>query len=165
MASENSLNEKSLVINEIKDAIKNSEAVVLFKYHGLNVADISRIRKDLMASNSEVKIYKNTLTKRALDELKINLDEFLEGPNAIMFGKSILEPIKVLDNVAKTNKALEMRAGIINGEVVSLEVIKEYAAIPSREGLLTMFAVGLTQYVREFAIGLDLYAKKLEEEK
>lgn len=162
MASEKILNEKKLVVSEIVDNIKNSESVILFQYQGLTVAEMSELRNQLKEVNSTVKIYKNTLLKRALDEINVDMNEFLEGPNAILFGSSLLEPIKIISEYAKKHDKLDIRVGIISGDVASLDVIKDYASIPSREGLLTMLAGGMIQYVRDLAIGLNLYAEKLE---
>lgn len=162
MASEKILNEKKLVVSEIVDNIKNSESVILFQYQGLSVAEMSELRNKLKEVNSTTKIYKNTLLKRALDEINIDMNEFLEGPNAILFGSSLLEPIKIISEYAKDHDKLDIRVGIISGDVASLDVIKDYASIPSREGLLTMLAGGMIQYVRDLAIGLNLYAEKLE---
>ena len=162
MASEKILNEKKVIVSEIIDNIKNSESVILFQYQGLTVAEMSELRNKLNEGGSSVRIYKNTLLKRALDELKINMDEFLEGPNAILFGKELLEPIKIISEFAKSHDKLNIRVGIISGDVASLDTIKEYANIPSREGLLTMLAGGMIQYVRDLSISLNLYAEKLE---
>ena len=162
MASEKILESKKAVVNEIEDLIKNSESVVIFSYQGLTVSDLTNLRKELRKADGEIKVFKNTLVKRALDDLKIDLDGFLEGPNAIMFGHELLEPIKVLSNFAKDNEKAEIRVGVISGSVADLKTINEYASIPSREGLLTMLAGGMIQYVRDLAIGLNLYAEKLE---
>ena len=162
MASEKILNEKKLVVSEIVDKIKNSESVILFQYQGLTVAEMSELRNQLKEVDSTVKIYKNTLLKRALDEINIDMNDFLEGPNAILFGSSLLEPIKIISEYAKKHDKLDIRVGIISGDVASLDVIKDYASIPSREGLLTMLAGGMIQYVRDLAIGLNLYAEELE---
>ena len=128
----------------------------------MTVDDLSTLRKELKTVNADVKIYKNTLLKRAADELNINLDEFLAGPNAVCFGESLLEPIKIVSEFAKKNNKLDIRVGVISGSVADVNVIKEYAAIPSREGLLTMLAGGMIQYVRDLAIGLNLYAETKE---
>ena len=93
---------------------------------------------------------------------KLNIDDFLTGPNAILFGKDLLEPIKLLSEFAKKNKKVDIRVGIISGSVQDKDVIKEYAEIPSYEGLLTMLAGGMMQFVRDLAVSLDLYAKNLE---
>ena len=162
MASEKILNAKKEVVSEITDKIKNSESVILFQYQGLTVSDLSELRNNLRDAEAEVKIYKNTLLKRALDDLELSLDGFLEGPNAVLFGKNLLEPIKVIAEFAKTHEKLDIRVGIISGQKADLDVIKEYASIPSREGLLTMLAGGMMQYVRDLSIGLNLYAEQLE---
>ena len=163
MASTENLKAKNEIVNEITESIKNSEAVILFTYQGLTVSDLSELRRELRNSQSELKVYKNTLTKRALDSLNINLDEFLEGPNAIIFGKDLLEPIKAISKFAKAHSNVEIRVGIISGAVADVNVINEYAAIPSIEGLLTMLAGGMIEHVRNLSIGLNLYAEQLEE--
>ena len=162
MASQKNIDLKKDIVSEIVDKIKNSESVIIFQYQGLTVSDLSDLRVKLRDTDAEVKVYKNTLLKRALDEVKVDLTDFLEGPNAILFGKNLLEPIKVLSDYAKENDKLDIRVGIISGSRADLDVIKEYASIPSREGLLTMLAGGMIQYVRDLAIGLNLYADQLE---
>ena len=162
MASTKILDVKKGIVSDIVDRVKNSESVILFAYQGLTVAEMSDLRRKLREASADVKIYKNTLTKRALEELKINLDEFLEGPNALVFGKNLLEPIKVISDFAKEHDKLNIRVGIVSGEIADTTVLKEYASIPSREGLLTMLAGGMIEYVRELAIGLNLYAEQLE---
>ena len=126
------------------------------------VKDIKN-RKKLRETDATVKVYKNTLLKRALDELNLSFDGFLEGPNAILFGKNLLEPIKVIADFAKEHDKLEIRVGIISGSVADLATINEYATIPSREGLLTMLAAGMMEHVRNLSIALNLYAEGKEE--
>ena len=162
MASSKILEQKKQVVNEIVDKLKNSESVIIFQYQGMTVEELSDLRRKLKEVDSDVKVYKNTLLKRAADELKINLDDFLEGPNAILFGASLLEPIKVISEFAKSHDKLDIRVGVISGDVADLSVIKEYASIPSREGLLTMLAGGMMQYVKDLAISLNLYAEQME---
>lgn len=163
MASEKNLNLKKEVVNEISEKIKNSASVIVFTYQGMTVADMAALRNELKKSNSEVKIYKNTLAKRAFNDANIKNDEFWEGPNAILFGSELLEPIKVISKFSKENDHIEIRTGLADGKILTIDEIKAYAEIPSMEGLLTMFAGGLMEHVRNVAIGLDLYAKKLEE--
>ena len=162
MASSKVLDTKKAIVSEITDKIKNSESVVLFEYQGLTVAEVSELRKKLRDAEGEVRVYKNTLLKRSLDDLNIDLNGFLEGPNAIMFGKNLLETIKVISEFAKSHDKMNIRVGIINGEKAELSVINEYATIPSYEGLLTMLAAGMMEHVRNLSIGLNLYAEKLE---
>ena len=163
MASKKILEAKAGVVSEISEKVKASESVIIFSYQGLTVAEFTELRRNLKDANGEVKIYKNTLVKRALNDLSINVeDSFLEGPNAIVFGESLLEPIKVLSKFAKEHEKATIRVGIISGNVASLETINEYASIPSREGLLTQLAGGMIQYVRDLSIALNLYSEQLE---
>ncbi len=162
MASEKIIAQKKAIVAELVDKLKTSEAVIIFQYQGLTVDDLKALRRELKPVDADVKIYKNTLLKRAADELKINLDGFLEGPNAICFGKTLLEPIKIVSEFAKKNNKLDIRVGIISGDVADLATIKEYAEIPSREGLLTMLAGGMMQYVKDLAISLNLYSEQKE---
>ena len=164
MASERILEEKKLIVSEIVDKIKNSESVILFQYQGLSVAELTELRTKLKEVNSEIKVYKNTLLKLACDELNIDINEFLEGPNAILFGTDLLEPIKIISNYAKAHDKLDIRVGVLSGSVSDKDVIREYASIPSREGLLTMLASGMIQYVKDLSIALNLYAEKMEGE-
>lgn len=163
MASKKILEAKAAVVSEISEKVKASESVIVFSYQGLTVAEFTELRRNLKDANGEVKIYKNTLVRRALNDLSIGMDDaFLEGPNAIVFGGSLLEPIKVLSKFAKEHEKATIRVGIISGNVASLETINEYASIPSREGLLTQLAGGMIQYVRDLSIALNLYSKQLE---
>ena len=162
MASTKILEQKKNIVKEIVDKLKKSESVIIFQYQGMTVEELSSLRRELREVNADVKVYKNTLLKRAADELKLNLDDFLEGPNAILFGETLLEPIKIVSDFAKKHEKLDIRVGVISGSVADLNAIKEYASIPSREGLLTMLAGGMMQYVRDLAIGLNLYAEQKE---
>ncbi len=164
MASEKILNQKKETVKEITDKIKNSQSVILFNYKESTVADLQGLRRELKKVDSEVKVYKNTLVKIALDGMNVDLSEFLEGQNAIVFGKDLLEPIKAIDSFAKEHDNVKIITGMVNGEVVSLDQINDYASIPSMEGLLTMFAGGLIEHVKNLSIALNLYAEKLGEE-
>lgn len=164
MASEKILNSKKETVAEITDKLNNSKSVIVFNYKSSSVSDMQELRKELKKVDSEVKVYKNTLVRRALDDKNVDLSSELEGQNAIIFGKEILEPIKALDEFAKNHDNVKLVAGLVEGEVVSLDTIKEYASIPSMEGLLTMFAGGLIEHVKNLSIALNLYADKLGEE-
>ena len=68
MASSKILEAKKSIVSEIQDNVKNSESVILFTYQGLSVSDMSELRRELRNIDSEIKVYKNTLVKRALNE-------------------------------------------------------------------------------------------------
>ena len=163
MANQKIIEAKANVVSEIESKVKDSASIVLFEYRGLTVSETNELRRKLRETDSEYKVYKNTLTKRALDNLKIDLGDELNGPKAIAFGKDAVAPIKVLSVFAKNHKALELKIGYVDGEVADTKMLNELASIPSREGLLTMFASGLLAIPKDFAICLDLHSKNLEE--
>jgi large subunit ribosomal protein L10 len=162
MASERSLGLKKNVVNEINAKLDNSKTLLLVDYQGMSVHEINALRQSLKDNGSDLKVYKNTLASLALKEKGIKLDDYMTGPNAYIFSKDIIEPIKIVSEVAKGNENLTIKAGYIDGEFASKEVIEEYASIPSYEGLLTMFAGGLIEHVKNVSIALNLYAEKLE---
>ena len=156
------IEQKATVVSEIKEKLENAKSVVMFDYRGLSVQEVTELRRKLRENNADYKVYKNTLTKRALDELNIDMDDYLAGPSAISFGTDEISIVKVLNDFAKDHKALELKAGIIEGKVASMDDLKRYAAIPSRDMLLTQLAAGLMGTVRDLSICLDLYAKDKE---
>ena len=162
MASEKVIEQKQSVVKEIIDNFENSESVVFFEYSGLNVADMTQLRKRLRENNADMKIYKNTLTKRALTQLNFDLENNLQGPRAVAYGKDAVTPVKLLAEYKKINNNLKIITGIVEGKIVSINVLEELANLPSREGLITMFAGGLMSYVRDFAICIDLHRQNLE---
>ena len=162
MANAKIIEQKAGVVSEIKEKFENAKSVVAFDYRGLSVAEVTELRRKLREAGADYKVYKNTLTKRALDELNIDMNEYLAGPSAIAFGTDELSIVKIINDFAKEHEALELKAGIVEGKVAGLEDLKRYAAIPSRDMLLTMLAAGLMGTVRDLSICLDLYSKEKE---
>ncbi len=162
MASERNLKLKKDLVDEINAKIDNSKTILLVDYQGMSVDELSSLRQSLKDSGSDLKVYKNTLASRAFEEKGIKLDDYMTGPNAFIFSKDIIEPIKLVSKVAKDNENLTIKAGYIDGAFADLNTIKEYSNIPSYEGLLTMFAGGLIEHVKNLSIALNLYAENLE---
>ena len=163
MANAKIIEKKAEVVSEIKGKFENAKSVVVFDPRGLNVTEVTELRRALRDSGSDYKVYKNTLAKRAVDSLDIKLGEFLEGPSAISFSDDELAPVRVISEFAKNHENIELKAGIVEGKVVGAKELAKYAAIPSRDTLLTMLASGLMGTVKNLSICLDLYAKQKEE--
>ena len=163
MANPKILEQKQLVIDEIKEKIENSNGVVLFDYRGLTDAEIKELKVALRNVDSEYKVYKNTLMQRALSDLNIDISEHLNGPSALAYSVDQIAPIKVLADFMKKHKAVTLKVGLVDKEVTSSSELEKLATIPSREGLLTMLAGGMLAIPKDLAICLDLYAKNLEE--
>ena len=163
MASEKILMQKQSVIDEIKDRAEKASTIVLFDYRGITDSEAKELRIKLRETNSDYKVYKNTLMARAFNDLGIDLSEGLTGPSAFAFGEDLVAPIKVLSDFAKSHPALVLKVGIVDGEKADSAKLAEYAKLPSREGLLTMLAAGMMGIPRDLSICLDLYAKQKEE--
>ena len=164
MASAKIIEQKKAIVSEIKEKFENAKSVVLFDARGLKVSEVNELRRALRESGSEYKVYKNTLTKRAVESAGIDLEQYLEGPTAISFSQDELAPVKIISDFAKKHEALELKAGIVEGKIANVDELKSYAIIPSREGLLTMLAGGMIGAVRDLSICLDLYSKDKEKE-
>lgn len=163
MASEKILKQKQMVIDEIKDRVQTSKTIVLFDYRGITDSESKELRVKLRESNSDYKVYKNTLMSRAFGELNIDLDESLTGPSAFAYGEDQIAPIKTLAEFAKSHPALVLKVGIVDGETADQAKLAEYATLPSRDGLLTMLAGGMMGIARDLSICLDLYSQQKEE--
>ena len=163
MASEAILKQKQAVIDEIKDRVQNANTIVLFDYRGITDSEAKELRVKLRESNSDYKVYKNTLMARAFNELNIDLNDSLNGPSAFAYGEDQIAPIKILSDFAKDHPALVLKVGIVDGEKADQAKLAEYATIPSRDGLLTMLAGGMMGIPRDLSNCLDLYSQQKEE--
>lgn len=163
MASQKILEQKQVVIDEIKERVQGANTIVLFDYRGITDSEAKELRTKLRESGSDYKVYKNTLMARAFNDLGIDLNESLNGPSAFAFGEDQIAPIKILSDFAKDHPALVLKVGIVDGEKADQAKLAEYATIPSREGLLTMLAGGMIGIVKDLSICLDLYSQQKDE--
>ena len=163
MASKAILEQKQVVIDEIKDRASNAKSIVLFDYRGITDSEAKELRIKLRENNADYKVYKNTLMTRAFNDLGIDLTEGLTGPSAFAFSDDQIAPIKVLSDFAKNHPALVLKVGIVDGEKADQAKLAEYAKLPSRDGLLTMLAGGMIGLVRDLSICLDLYSQQKED--
>ncbi|KAB7704597.1 50S ribosomal protein L10 [Bacillus aerolatus] len=162
----NVIEQKKQLVNDIADKFKNSASTVVVDYRGLTVSQVTELRKQLREAGVEFKVYKNTLTRRAAETAEISgLDEFLTGPNAVAFStEDVIAPAKILNSFAKENEALEIKAGVLEGNLVSAEEVKALAELPSREGLLSMLLSVLQAPMRNFALATKAVADQKEEQ-
>ena len=165
MANQKILDQKQKVIDEIKDKVNASSSIVLFDYRGMTDEEIKELRRALRNAESDYKVYKNTLMARAFNDLNMDLSSALEGPSAFAYSTDQIAPIKILTDFAKNHPALSLKIGVVDGDIAEQQKLAEYATIPSRDGLLTMLAGGMSGLVRDLSICLDLYGKQKEEEK
>ena len=157
MASETILNQKQAEVTALAEKIKAAKCVLLTEYRGINVTDVTELRAKLRSSNTEYKVMKNNIMKRALDECGITeLDDVLVGPTAIVLdNEDYLAPSKAIYEYAKANDFYKIKGGIIDGKVVPPEEIIALAKLPSREVLVAKLAGALLGNISKLAVALD----------
>lgn len=157
---------KQVRVEEITEKFKGAATAVVVDYRGLNVSQITELRKQLREAGVEFKVYKNTMTRRATEVAGLEgLNEYLTGPNAIAFSsEDVVAPAKIINDFAKKNDKLEIKAGVIEGTIASADDIKALAELPSREGLLSMLLSVLQAPMRNFALVTKAVAEQKEEQ-
>jgi len=163
-------------VEEFAGLLKSAQSVVLSDFTGLDVAAISDLRRQCREAGIRYRVVKNTLAKRAVEDAGMNeLTPLLEGPNAWAVHESDqVVAAKVLHDFAKDNESLKIRAGFMEGRLLSIDELQALAKLPSREVLLAQvvgtlaapmsgFAGVLTALLRGFATVVDAYQKQRTE--
>lgn len=151
------IEEKQKIAEDLRDRLSKSAIIVLTDYKGLDVAAMNDLRRRLRAEEIEYQVVKNTLLIRAAEDNDIALiKDYFKGPSAIALSyDDPIAPAKVLSEFAKENKKLEIKAGVMNGQVLDAKAIKALAKLPSREVLLGQLLSALnaipTSFVRTIA--------------
>lgn len=157
MASEKIINQKKAEVSELAAKMKEAKLILLTDYRGINVADVTGLRAELRNSNTEYKVIKNNITRRALAECGIEgLDEQLEGPTAVILNnEDYLAPAKAIYEYSKNNDFYKIKGGVVDGKVMTAEEIITLAKLPSREELLSMLAGALLGNISKLAVALN----------
>ena len=159
------LENKKAVVSEIKEKFETAESSIIVEYRGLNVSEMTELRRRLTAENIEFKVYKNTMMRRAVEGTDFeNLNDSLMGPNAVAFGEDAVAPSRVLAEFAKKHKKLILKAGIVNGNVVDAEEVKELSTLPNHDGMISMLLGMFQSPIRDFAYVVSQVAEKREAE-
>jgi len=126
--------EKAEAVSRLEEDIRGAVSLLLTDYRGLNVSEISDLRRKLRESGAEYKVVKNTLFKRAAAQAsEINLDELLEGPTAVAFVHH--DPVvvaKALTDFMKDHKTLSLKGGYVEGQLYAADQIEQLSKIPPR---------------------------------
>ena len=155
---------KSQLVAEYAEQFKESASLVVVDYRGLTVSEVTELRKQLRAEGVEFKVLKNNISRRAVTEAGFEgLTEAFVGPTAVAYSKEdVVAPARVLYNFAKDHQALELKAGLIEGTVASLEQVTELAKLPNREGLLSMLLSVLQAPMRNMACVVKAVSEQKE---
>lgn len=157
MASEVILKQKEEEVKVLAEKFKDAKVVLLTDYRGITVEDVTALRNTLRGANSEYKVIKNNIIKRALDANgESGLDDVLEGPTAVVIStEDYVEPLKAIYNFVKANEFYKIKGGIVEGKIMSAEELIALAKLPSRQELLGMLAGGLLGTISKFAVAID----------
>ena len=163
--SEAAIAKKETLVQAAAEKFESAASVVIVDYRGLTVEEVTNLRKQLRDAGVEMKVIKNSILSRAAKKVGLDgLDEVFTGPTAVAFSNDdVVAPAKIIDEFAKDAKALEIKGGVIEGKVSSVEQITALAKLPNREGLLSMLLSVLQAPVRNVAYDVKAVAEKNEE--
>jgi large subunit ribosomal protein L10 len=161
---------KAAVVAEITTKLRDADAAVLTEYRGLTVSELAELRAALRPTQTEYKVFKNTLARRAADEVGLaELVPTLEGPVAIAFVRGdAVGAAKALRDFSKGHPSLVLKGGLLGARHLSISEVDALADVAPREELLARLAggfqapltkaAGLFQaFTRNFAYGLAAY--------
>ncbi|WP_294373272.1 50S ribosomal protein L10 [uncultured Clostridium sp.] len=156
---------KEAKVAEIKEKLEKATSVVLSQYQGLTVEEDTALRKNLREAGVEYKVYKNTLVTLAAKELGLEgIVEYLEGPVAIAFGyEDVTVAARILNDFAKDHSKLELKAGIVEGEIYDNAKIKQLATIPSKEVLIAKLLGSIKSPIASFVRVINAIAESKAE--
>ncbi|OJF90121.1 50S ribosomal protein L10 [Alkalibacterium sp. 20] len=166
MSKANVIAKKEEIVNDITKKFQDAEAVIVFDYRGLTVEQVTELRKQLREEGIEMRVLKNTMLRRAAEAAELSeLVDIFKGPTAVAFSnEEVVAPAKIIAEFAKTAEALEIKGGVLEGKVASVEQINKIAKLPSRNGLLSMLLSVLQAPIRNTALAIKAVAEKKEEE-
>ena len=153
---------KQPIVAEISEAIKEAQSVVLVDYRGLTVEQDTNLRKQLREAGVTYKVYKNTMMNFAFKGTDFEgLAPYLEGPSAVAISTTdATAPARILAKFAKDAKALEIKAGVVEGTVYDATGMQAIAQIPSREELISKLLGSLQSPITNFARVMNQLAEK-----
>lgn len=144
-------------LEKIKQDLEDLSAMWIVDYRGLTVKEIQELRRNIRKADAEMKVYKNTLMKIAGKDLDLpEMEVELAGPNAFVFAHN--DPVssaKAINDFAKENDSLNIKGGIMDGQLISADQVKAVASLPSREDIYAMFAGAVSGIARGLATSIN----------
>jgi large subunit ribosomal protein L10 len=130
--------EKARIIDQLEQKLRDSRGAVVLDYRGLNVADITGLRRQLAAEQVEFVVAKNTLLRIAAERAEVDVaTDLIQGPTAVAFGMADeVTPARLLRDFVRRNRVVSIKGGLVGGRSMTAEQIEKLADLPSREVLL-----------------------------
>ena len=153
---------KQPIVEEIAACVKDAGAVVLVDYRGLTVEQDTTLRRAFREAGVTYRVFKNTMMKRAFEGTAFEaLAPYLEGPSAVAIAADdVTAPCRVIYDNMKAMKALEVKAGVVDGALMDTAQLKEIAEIPSRDVLISRLLGSMQSPVANFARVIKQIAEK-----
>lgn len=158
------LNDKKAVVAEVSAQVANAETIAIAEYRGIEVGDLTVLRKKARESGVYLRVLKNTLVRRAVAGTSFaGLADQMVGPLIYSVSNDPVAAAKVLNDFAKTNDKLVLKAGSYAGNVLDKAGVQALASVPSREELLSKLLYVMQAPVAGFVRGLAALAAQREE--
>ncbi|APS42532.1 MULTISPECIES: 50S ribosomal protein L10 [Weissella] len=163
--SEATIAVKAQQVAEVADKFKNATSAVVADVRGLTVDESTKLRAELRGEGVELRVIKNKVLVRAAEAADwSDMNDLFAGPSAVAFSNDdAIAPARVLKKYADDIDALEIKGGFIDGNMASIEEINKYAALPDRDGLLSMLLSTLQAPVRNVAYAVKAVSDAKEE--
>ena len=158
------LNDKKAVVAEVSAQVANAQTIVIAEYRGIEVTDLTVLRKKARESGVYLRVLKNTLVRRAVAGSSFaGLADQMVGPLIYSVSTDPVAAAKVLNDFAKTNDKLVLKAGSYAGKVLDKAGVQALASVPSREELLSKLLYVMQAPVAGFVRGLAALAAQRDE--
>ncbi|MDR2676629.1 MAG: 50S ribosomal protein L10 [Endomicrobium sp.] len=139
------------IVKSLIEKFKNINGLILTEYHGLTVKEISDLRSKLYKFDSEYLIAKNTLSRIAIKNVGIKINDVLSGPIAFVIENGdVISPTKAVVEFAKNNEKLKIKSGFFEGKFVDSSVIRQLSELPSKEILVKKVLISMNAPITEF---------------
>jgi len=136
---------KHQVVEELTALLRESQGTILVDYRGLNVSDLTRLRRQLRDEGGVLRVAKNTLTRLALQQAGLPIpDKLLEGPTALVFlTRDVAVPAKTLLDFARDTGILTIKGGLAGSIIMDAQAAEALARLPTREILLAQLLAAI----------------------
>ena len=159
---------KAAIVEEVFEKFQSASSAVVVDYRGLTVEEVTDLRKQLRDAGVKMSVIKNKILDRAVEGTDYeDLKSTFVGPTAVIYtdnADDVTEPARIVSKYEDDFDVIEIKGGMLEGKLTSKDEIKELAAIPGREGLLSMLVSVLQAPVRDFAYAVKAVAESKDED-